>query len=422
MATISTASIQTGLTVEAEHVTRIINALDGVASNNIIINADLKQGSTSNSTNNSNSHAEGDGTTASGNYSHAEGKGTTASSDSAHAEGIDTTAAGQYSHAEGEQTVANGRSSHAEGYYTIASANYQTAVGRYNTDSNTTDYFVVGVGSAGGRLDGLGVNNTRTYISNSLYLPDLTNTAQTYVLTYDTTTKQVFYLTGSAFGGSGGGPGTPGGTNKTIQFNSGSTFSGSGKFTFDYTTDKVFLTGSMAISGSGNEILTIRGSGSSQPITTVIGSQGTLLSVTDSLSGSLFSVTDISGQSMMEVFSDNTIIIGTSGTNNPSSLYVTKKLITAASGQFALGLGLILTSSYDGAYFEYIAKSGSNARSGYITATWSGSSIVSSSITSSNIGDTSGLTTFAAISSSYIVLSGSANAANWTVKSIIRAI
>jgi hypothetical protein len=69
-----------------------------------------------------------------------------------------------------------------------------------------------------------------------------------------------------------------------------------------------------------------------------------------------------------------------------------------------------------------MAKSGSNARSGYITATWSGSTIVSSSTVSTDIGSTTGLITFAAISGSYIVLSGSANAASWTVKSIIRAI
>ena len=496
--TISLIDIVDGQIIFAEHVQRIIYALDSTAANTIIIKGDVIQGNTSNITNDDNSFAQGDGTTASGNYSHAEGKGTSAQNDSSHAEGNTTIASGKYSHAEGEQTQASGESSHAEGYYTIASADYQTAAGRYNTAANSTDYFVIGNGSIGNRKDAFGVNANGTYISSSFYLPGLGTSPEANILVFSAATGQVFYTASSAFqapdppvyftingysfnaagdklvftgsnglvatvtdigvdltasygfptnaqvilGGitsslfgsasyattasyalNGGGTGTPGGSNTQIQFNSASVFSGSAKFNFNYTINKVLLTGSMVISGSTQtSSLTLIGSGSLQPISTVIGSQGTLFSVYDSLSGSLFSVIDISSQPILEVFSDNTIVIGTNGTNNPPSLYVTKKLVTAASGQFALGLGLISTSSYDGAYFEYIVKSGSNARSGYITSTWSGSNVVSSSITSSNIGDTSGLTTFVAISSSYIVLSGSANAANWTIKSIIRTI
>ena len=122
---------------------------------------------------------------------------------------------------------------------------------------------------------------------------------------------------------------------------------------------------------------------------------------------------------IMDVRSDTSVLMGSS---TAPSLNSTKKVVSTGAQAFALGGTLIPTASYDGAFFEYIAKSGSNARSGYITATWSGSTIVSSSIISTDIGTTSGLTTFAAISSGYVVLSGSANAASWTVKSIIRAI
>ena len=55
--------------------------------------------------------------------------------------------------------------------------------------------------------------------------------------------------------------------------------------------------------------LIVQGSGSN--IFDVQGSQGQLFSVTDSLVGSLFSVNDISGIPIMEVFSDNTIKLGT---------------------------------------------------------------------------------------------------------------
>jgi hypothetical protein len=55
--------------------------------------------------------------------------------------------------------------------------------------------------------------------------------------------------------------------------------------------------------------LIVNGSGS--VILDVQGSQGQLFSITDSLSGSLFSVKDISGIPVMEAFSDDTVNIGT---------------------------------------------------------------------------------------------------------------
>jgi hypothetical protein len=55
----------------------------------------------------------------------------------------------------------------------------------------------------------------------------------------------------------------------------------------------------LIVNGSGSTILDIQGS------------QGQLFSVTDQLSGSLFSVNDISGIPIMEVFSNNTVNLGT---------------------------------------------------------------------------------------------------------------
>ena len=67
-----------------------------------------------------NSHAEGKGTAAVGNYSHAEGLRTNARGLNSHAEGQETEAVGDYSHAEGFQTHANKNNSHAEGRATVA--------------------------------------------------------------------------------------------------------------------------------------------------------------------------------------------------------------------------------------------------------------------------------------------------------------
>ena len=76
-----------------------------------------------------NSHAEGKGTSAVGNYSHAEGLRTKASGVNSHAEGQETVAVGDYSHAEGSQTHANKNNSHAEGRVTVADGGASHAEG-----------------------------------------------------------------------------------------------------------------------------------------------------------------------------------------------------------------------------------------------------------------------------------------------------
>ena len=68
----------------------------------------------------------------------------------------------------------------------------------------------------------------------------------------------------------------------------------------------------LIVNGSGSTILDIQGS------------QGQLFSVTDQLSGSLFSVNDISGIPILEVFSDDTVVMGTFGDN---TLVVTGSLV-----------------------------------------------------------------------------------------------
>jgi len=78
---------------------------------------------------------------------------------------------------------------------------------------------------------------------------------------------------------------------------------GSGIFaatgSFQSTTNDLQITGSLQIYKSGSTVFNIEGS------------QGNLFAVTDELSGSLFSVNDISGIPIFEVFSDDTVKIGT---------------------------------------------------------------------------------------------------------------
>jgi len=85
-------------------------------------------------------------------------------------------------------------------------------------------------------------------LSGSIRLFGLTTAARTHVLTYDTTTYEVFYTASSAIGG--GGSTTPGGANTTIQFNDSTVFSGSANYTFTKASNLVQLTGSFVVSGS----------------------------------------------------------------------------------------------------------------------------------------------------------------------------
>lgn len=100
------------------------------------------------------SHAEGTGTTASGQHAHAENYQTIASGMGSHAEGLLTKANGAYSHAENYQTTADGNYSHASGVGTVA-YDYQFVAGRYNnlasapTSESDTEgsLFIVGCGT-----------------------------------------------------------------------------------------------------------------------------------------------------------------------------------------------------------------------------------------------------------------------------------
>jgi len=190
---------------------------------------------------------------------------------------------------------------------------------------------------------------------------------------------------------------------------------GGGGAAFPFSGSAV-ISGSLFVSSSTTNVLTIQGSGSAQPIFTVQGSAGQLFAITDSLSGSLFSVNDISGLPILEVFSDNTILLGD---YQAPTLYTTKKVTSIAGNNVIYSL---TTSSYDGAFFDYVAKSGSNARAGNIMALWSGTSVNFTETTTTDFGDTSGLAFLAFISGSNLVLSGSTSTANWNIKTIIRSI
>jgi hypothetical protein len=150
-----------------------------------------------------------------------------------------------------------------------------------------------------------------------------------------------------------------------VQFNSGGLFSGSQNFIFNYNTNQVIVTGSIATLG------------------------------TSSIDG-----------------------IALIGTSSAYALYTTAK-ITTVSGINTIYS--IQTSSYDGAFFDYTLISGTNARAGQIMSIWSGSEIRYTETTTTDIGSTSEFIFSVALTagSASLQVTGSTGA---IIKTIIKSI
>ena len=177
------------------------------------------------------------------------------------------------------------------------------------------------------------------------------------------------------------------------------------------------VNGQSVFSGISTDVVQIYGSGSTTPIFRIQGSSGELFSVTDSLVGELFAVNDISGIPILQVHSDNRIILGD---NLAPSLYSTAK-VTATSGSLT-SIYSVPLSAYTGAWFEYTAKGTTSLRAGNIASIFSGTSVNHNETTTTDIGDTSDLLLDVIISGTSATLTASATTSNWEIKTIIRSI
>jgi hypothetical protein len=177
------------------------------------------------------------------------------------------------------------------------------------------------------------------------------------------------------------------------------------------------VNGQSIFSGAGVGVVTVIGSGNTSPIFSVQGSYGELFSITDSLSGSLFSVNDISGLPILEVFDDNTTLMGSF---LAPSLNTTVKI---AAGTGDTNIYSLITSAYTGAFFEYTANSSEGIRAGSIMSVWSGTSITYIETPTASIGETTGITFNMILGTgTTATLRASGTTAGWTVKTIVRSI
>ena len=192
-----------------------------------------------------------------------------------------------------------------------------------------------------------------------------------------------------------------------------------GNLTVTGNTNVKALTGTSAyLSGSGQNILTVVGSGSStsSPLMVVSGSSGELFSITDSLVGTLFSVNNLTGNPILSVDSSDIILMG----NYLSPSLNSTIKVSASTG--TTNVYSIPTSAYTGAFFDYTVNDGTNLRAGNIMSIWSGSTIQYSETSTTDIGNTSGITFNLTISSGNAILRTSGTTSGWTVKTIIRSI
>ena len=254
------------------------------------------------------SHAEGLSAVSTGYASHAEGEGTETLGYASHAEGYYTVASGAYQHVQGQYNL----SSSAQSAFIIGNgidgSNRRNLVFASGSEFQITGSLRVS-GSITGSLFGTSSwainaltasraisSSYATNADNILISPagprsyyimlaegtssyDSPNADAEFVYTaveqqltvknlYVTTTftasnTTITSITGSLFGTaswarnaltasyiSGSIGGTPGGANKTIQFNGAGAFSGSNNFTFDSSSNQVQLTGSLIVSGT----------------------------------------------------------------------------------------------------------------------------------------------------------------------------
>ena len=107
------------------------------------------------------------------------------------------------------------------------------------------------------------------------------------------------------------------------------------------------------------------------------------------------------------------------------SLSVNNTLFTSTTATANIGSTTIYsvsTSSYDAAWFEYVARSGSNARAGQIMSIESGSAVNFTETTTTDFGSTSGLSLGVYIVNGAMALTASAATNGWSIKTIVRSI
>jgi hypothetical protein len=116
----------------------------------------------------------------------------------------------------------------------------------------------------------------------------------------------------------------------------------------------------------------------------------------------------------------NTFVSGTLDILDAEINYQRNNNVTTGSARL---IASIPTASLNAAFFDYVIVSGSNARAGTVTSVWVSSSVEWNETYTNDIGSTSDVTLYSAITGSSIGLFATSSINNvWTIKSLIRTI
>lgn len=85
-------------------------------------------------------------------------------------------------------------------------------------------------------------------------------------------------------------------------------------------------------------------------------------------------------------------------------------------------IATISATDYDGVFFDYLIKNGTNLRAGTITAVHDGTNVEFTETSTQDLGDTTDVELFVELVSGDLTLKAESQSDNWIVKSLIRAL
>ena len=126
--------------------------------------------------------------------------------------------------------------------------------------------------------------------------------------------------------------------------------------------------------------------------------------------------------SYINPLNQNVIITGSVYFGDPVAPAFNNTFYTASIAPGNYILYSLPTASYDGFWFEYTVKSGSNARAGQMTGIWIGNDIKYTETSTTDFGTTTDISFMSTIIGGNMIISSSVITNGWTIKGIIRSI
>jgi hypothetical protein len=116
-------------------------------------------------------------------------------------------------------------------------------------------------------------------------------------------------------------------------------------------------------------------------------------------------------------FTNNQIINGTLSVRNSLIQQITTTGVTTNTI-----ITSFPTSTYDGGFFDYVIKNGTNLRSGTVTSVWTSNNVEFNEVTTNDLGNTSGVDMSVTLSGGNANLNANVSSGTWTIKVLSRGL